>query len=70
MLLCHEEDVEGAHGVSSGKVDEEKVFYLMTRGITRKDAEKLIIKANFNKIIELIKDEDIKEYILKEIDNL
>ena len=70
MLLCHEEDVEGAHGVSSGKVDEKKVFYLMCRGIERKDAEKLIIKANFNKIIETIEDEDIKEYILKEIDNL
>ena len=70
MLLCHEEDVEGAHGVSSGKVDEEKIFYLMTRGITRKEAEKLIIKANFNKIIELIEDDEIKEYILKEIDNL
>ena len=70
MLLCHEEDVEGAHGVASGKVDESKVFYLMSRGIKRADAEKLIIKANFKKKKKKIEDEEIKKYILEEIDHL
>ena len=63
MLLCHEENVEGEHGVSSGKLDESKLFYIMTKGISRKNAEKLIVKAKFNKIIEHVKDPKIKEDI-------
>lgn len=63
MLLCHEEDVSGAHGVSSGKIDDDKLFYLMSRGITEKDAKKLIITSNFNKIIKNIPIENIKKEI-------
>ena len=67
MLLCHEEDVEGAHGVSTGKIDEDKLFYLMSRGINEKDAKKLIINANYNLVIDNILDEDIKKLIKEEI---
>ncbi|MBO5530803.1 MAG: SufD family Fe-S cluster assembly protein [Bacilli bacterium] len=67
MLLCHEEDVEGAHGVSTGKIDEDKLFYLMSRGINEKDAKKLIINANYNLVIDNIPNEDIKKLIKEEI---
>jgi Fe-S cluster assembly scaffold protein SufB len=67
MLLCHEEDVEGTHGVSTGKIDEDKLFYLMSRGINEKDAKKLIINANYNLVIDNILDEDIKKLIKEEI---
>ena len=67
MLLCHEEDVEGSHGVSTGKIDEDKLFYLMSRGINEKDAKKLIINANYNLVIDNIPDEDIKKLIKEEI---
>ena len=33
MLLCTEDDVEGNHSTASGKVDEEQLFYIMTRGL-------------------------------------
>ena len=69
-LLCGEEDVEGAHGISSGKVDKEKLFYLMTRGYSKKEAERMIIIANFTSIINEIKDEETKEEILKRIEEL
>ena len=69
-LLCHEEDVVGAHGESSGKIAKEKLFYLMSRGLSKKDAEKLIIIANFNNIINNIEDENTKEEILDRINEL
>ena len=69
MLLCHEDDVNGEHGVSSGKIDKEKLFYIMSKGISEKEAEKLIIKANFNKIINNINDEKIKNEIINIIEN-
>lgn len=63
MLLCHEEDVVGAHGVSTGKIDEEKLFYLMSRGIEEKDAKRLIINANYNTVIDNIPDENTKDLL-------
>ena len=63
LLMCHEEDVEGSHGVSTGKIDKEKLFYLMSRGLSESEANKLIILANFNKIIDNITNQDIKNII-------
>ena len=68
MLLCTEEDVEGNHSTASGKVDEKQLFYIMTRGISYKEAVRLIVKSKFNKIIERITDEELKNEILSEID--
>ena len=68
MLLCSEEDVEGNHSTSSGKVGEKELFYIMSRGFSQRDAIKLLVRAKFNSIIETIKDRGIKAFILKEID--
>ena len=70
MLLCHEESVEGAHGVSSGKIDSSKLFYLMTRGFTKTEAEKILITANFNKIINEIESKKIEEELLEIVNKL
>ena len=67
MLLCHEEDVEGEHGVSSGKIDEAKLFYIMTKGISYDDAKKLIVKANFSSIVSKIRDKELQKEILEQI---
>ena len=69
MLLCSEEDVEGNHSSSAGKVGDKELFYVMTRGISKSDAMKLMVRANFNSIIEAIKNQKIKEDIVKEIDS-
>ncbi len=68
MLLCKEENVEGEHGVSSGKIDEAKLFYIMTKGISQENAKKLIVKANFSTILKEIDDEKLKSIILENID--
>lgn len=63
VLLCHEEDVEGAHGVANGKIDEDTLFYIESRGLNKEESINLILQSKFNKYIELIKDESIKEEI-------
>ena len=69
MLLCSEEDVEGNHSSSAGKIGEKELFYIMSRGFELKEAMKLMVRAKFNKILEKISDEELKEQILKEIDD-
>ena len=68
MLLCSEEDVEGEHSCAAGKIEPKELFYLMSRGINKKDAMKLMVRAKFNKIIEKIKIEELKQEIIDEID--
>ncbi len=68
MLLCSEEDVEGNHSSSAGKIGEKELFYIMSRGFELKEAMKLMVRAKFNKILENIKNEELKEEILQEID--
>lgn len=51
-----------------GKIGPKELFYIMSRGLTQKEANKLIIRAKFNKIIETIPNEDLKCQIVKEID--
>ncbi|HHX11747.1 MAG TPA: Fe-S cluster assembly protein SufD [Clostridiales bacterium] len=63
MLLCREDDVSGEHAASSGKIDEDKLFYLMTRGFSKAEAKKLIIEAAINPIIDLIPDEESRNLI-------
>ena len=68
MLLCGEENVEGAHSVSSGSIDKNKLFYLMSHGIDETEAKNIIIKSNFNVIINNIPG-SVKEEISEIIDN-
>ena len=68
MLLCSEEEIEGNHSASSGKASEKEMFYLMSRGFDKKSAEKLLVRAKFNNILEKITNKEIKNEILYEID--
>ena len=69
LLLCTEDDVTGEHAASAGKVDADKLFYMMSRGFSKEEAIKLIVEASFNPVIDKIPMEDIREIIRKEIHN-
>ncbi|MDO7908486.1 Fe-S cluster assembly protein SufD [Paenibacillus sp. JX-17] len=43
ILLIDEDDVTAGHAASVGQVNQEQIYYLMSRGITREEAERLII---------------------------
>lgn len=68
ILLCSEEDVQGNHASSAGKVDEKALFYIMSRGLSYKEAIKLIVKTKFNKILENVNINELREEINNEID--
>lgn len=70
MMLCHEESVDGAHGVSTGKIDEDRLFYLMSRGLSKEKSIKLILNANINKILSNLDNEELEEELLNYINEL
>ena len=56
-------DVKASHGATVGQVNEEHMFYLMARGLSRKEAENLIVEGFFEPIIQKIPNEEIREKI-------
>ena len=54
IMLSHEDDVDGHHAVSVGKMDEDKLFYLMSRGLDLAEAQRLVVEANFQPVLDRI----------------
>lgn len=63
IMLSHEDDVDGHHAVSVGKIDEGKLFYLMSRGLSMADAQRLVVEASFHPVLDRIGDEALREEI-------
>lgn len=61
ILLIDEYDITAGHGATVGKLDEESIYYLMSRGLSRKEAEKLMINGLLRPIIDEITDKEIKK---------
>ena len=55
------DDVQCAHGATSGQIDEELLFYLRARGIPEADARTLLILAFLSEVIEEIGDGPVVE---------
>ena len=54
------DDVKCSHGCTVGQMDDDAIFYLMSRGISRKDSINLLLSAFSSEIIEKITDEKMK----------
>ncbi len=62
-LEIKSDSVKAGHAASVGKVDEEALFYLLSRGINEKDAKALLVQGFFETEMSGIEDEDIKNKI-------
>lgn len=61
ILLIDEFDVKAGHGATIGKIEEDQLYYLMSRGLTQRESEKLIINGFLQPIIDEIDDEPLRE---------
>ena len=64
-LEIYADDVKCSHGSTTGNIDENSIFYLMSRGLTKEQANKMIVEGFLNEVIETITETDIKLLILK-----
>ena len=68
MLEIGANDVRCTHGATVGPVDKEHVFYLRTRGISKADAERLMVRGFFDPVMRKIAIDDVRNAIWKQID--
>jgi Fe-S cluster assembly protein SufD len=63
------EIVGAGHASTTGRFDDEQLFYLMSRGIAMSEARRLVIRGFFTEIIDKIGDEVIQERLMARIDS-
>lgn len=61
FLLIDEYDVQAGHAAGVGKVDEDQMYYLMSRGLRKTEAEKLIINGFLSPVIDDLRIEALQK---------
>ena len=64
-LEIYADDVKCSHGSTSGNIDENSIFYLMSRGLSYSESKKLLTNGFLNEVIEKISNEDVKKLVKK-----
>lgn len=68
ILLIDEDDVKASHAASVGQMDQTQLYYLMSRGIPKEEAERLIILGFLNPVVEKIPLESLKQQLIHVIE--
>lgn len=69
-LEIEADDVKAGHAATIGKVDEEVLFYLQSRGINEKEAEMMLIEGFSEPELKMIEDEKLQEYLRQTLQQL
>src|SRR5699024_7237049 len=68
ILLIDEDDVTAGHAASVGRVDPIQLFYLMSRGISQKEAERLVIHGFLDPVVRALPIESVKNQLREVIE--
>lgn len=63
IILCDEEDVCGEHGASIGRLSDEILFYMESRGIEKNQAENIMARAKLHAVASKIQDEKTEQLV-------
>ncbi len=67
QLKIFADDVKCTHGATVGQLDDEAMFYLLSRGINKSDAQKMLVRAFAENILEEISIEEMKDLIAEQL---
>jgi Fe-S cluster assembly protein SufD len=67
ILMIDADDVKASHGATTGRINENDIYYLSSRALSRNEAERLIVQGFFAELIEEIKDESVRKEVLENI---
>ncbi|MFB9768931.1 Fe-S cluster assembly protein SufD [Lactiplantibacillus modestisalitolerans] len=68
ILLIDENDVLAGHAASVGRVDEHQMYYLMSRGIPKKMAQRLVIRGFLGDVLSQLPSEELRERMVQVIE--
>lgn len=68
MLLIDEDDVMAGHAASVGRVDPVQLYYIMSRGVSKKEAERLVIHGFLAPVVDQLPIEGVKKQLVDVIE--
>lgn len=69
-LEIEADEVHSGHSATIGKIDADQLFYMASRGISQKPAEKMLTESFLKKDLGKIEDEKIKEFVINQLEGL
>ena len=70
ILLIDENEVTAGHAASIGQVDPEDMYYLMSRGLDRATAERLVVRGFLGSVITEIPVKEVRDELVAVIDEI
>lgn len=67
QLEIYVDDVKCSYGATVGRIDDEQIFYLRSRGINQQDVQQMIIYVFVVELTEVLRDEGFKQQVLVRI---
>ena len=61
-------DVRCTHGATAGPVDRELLFYLMSRGLPRAEAQRMVVRGFFAETLARVADDELRDRISKSLE--
>ena len=69
-LEIHNGEIEGAgHASATGRFDDEQLFYLQSRGIDAVNAKRLVVRAFYAELLNMLEIPELTDYVLETVDS-
>lgn len=68
LLLIDENDVQAGHAASVGRVNEQQMYYLMSRGLSKEVAQRLVIRGFLGAVLTEIPDKNVRQQLTDTIE--
>ena len=69
-LIIYADDVQCFHGAAAGEVDEDAVFYMMSRGIDKETASNMLISAYASEIVDQVETAALRDHLTQTVTDL
>ena len=65
--LAKTDNVSASHGGTVGELDEDQIFYMMCRGLSRLDAVRVLVEGYFEEVVQRLDDPGLEELVRRRI---
>jgi Fe-S cluster assembly protein SufD len=66
-LIVEVDNVSASHGGTVGEIDEAQVFYMMTRGVSRTEAVRILVEGYFEEVVQRLEDAQLEDLVRRRI---
>ena len=66
-LIVEVDNVKASHGGTVGELDPEQIFYMMTRGISRAEAVRVLVEGYFEEVVQRLDDPGLEDLVRRRI---